>query len=419
MGLYQVLVLDPSETSSKSIMPIMPRGCRARKFGIFGFIRVSRLFESSCLYLSPVASSKLIMTEERDMTEEREERYTARLEDGGEASYVIRGLNEEEVQAWSQFCASVFAYKANPPPASQFERHYTNDPNRGKASLIRVAFFNGEMVSSCRLFLRTISTGGSTPPLNAGGIGEVCTATTHQRRGLSKVLLQNVIEIMKERQLQVSLLHAAPEFFPVYEKAGGYKCSRSQWSAVTVISPSSTVDKSHSIREAAFPSDTERLCRLHQIYSQSNFAGCIVRSQDYWNQYLSQELANSLFVLTADDQGGLIVAWLSLRLRGDRVQLREFGVDRDIISTDNALNSLLGHAAEKLSVGNEWTLVLPTTVLYQARQDQDQCFTCIDWSSQVPHDDLGWMYKVYASEIPFEVVSGEKRPHLIWPADSF
>jgi hypothetical protein len=352
------------------------------------------------------------------MTEEREERYTARLEDDCEASYVIRGLKEEEIKAWSQFCATVFAYKANPPPASYFERHYTNDPNRGKASLIRVAFFNGEMVSSCRLFLRTISTGGSTSPLNAGGIGEVCTATNHQRRGLSKVLLQNVIEIMKERQLQVSLLHAAPEFFPVYVKAGGYKCSRSRWSVVTVKSPPSTLDKSYSIREAAFPSDTERLCRLHQIYSQFNFAGCIVRSQDYWNQYLNQELANSLFVLT--DQGGLIVAWLSLRLRGDRVQLREFGVDRDRTSTANALDSLLGHAAEQLSVGNEWTLVLPTTVLDQARQDKDQCLKwCIDWSSEVSDNDLGWMYKIYDSQIPFEVVDGEKRPHLIWPADSF
>jgi hypothetical protein len=29
------------------------------------------------------------------------------------------------------------------------------------------------------------------------------------------------------------------------------------------------------------------------------------------------------------------------------------------------------------------------------------------------------MYKIYDSQIPFEVVDGEKRPHLIWPADSF
>jgi hypothetical protein len=48
------------------------------------------------------------------------------------------------------------------------------------------------------------------------------------------MLLQNVISIMKERQLQVSLLHAAPAFFLVYQKAGGYVGSTSHWSVVQV-----------------------------------------------------------------------------------------------------------------------------------------------------------------------------------------
>jgi predicted acetyltransferase len=68
----------------------------------------------------------------------------------------------------------------------------------------------------------------------AGGIGEVCTDAEHRKRGLSKMLLQNVISIMKERQLQISLLHAAAVFFPVYQKAGGYAGSTSHWSVVQV-----------------------------------------------------------------------------------------------------------------------------------------------------------------------------------------
>lgn len=351
------------------------------------------------------------------MTEERGKRHVGRLEDGHEVAYVIRGLKENEVRAWSQFCASVFAYKANPPTATYFERHYTNDPNRGKASLIRVAVCNDKMVASCRLFLRKISTGGSMAPLSAGGIGEVCTANSHRRRGLSKVLLQNVIEIMRERKLQVSLLHAAPQFFSVYEKTGNYKSTTSQWSTIAVKSLAKETDTSFSIREAAFPSDTEKLCSLHRIYSESYFVGCIVRSQDYWNQYLSQELANSLWVLT--DKEGVIVAWLSLRFRGERVQLREFGVDRDKISTAQGLELLMDHAVRQLAVGNDWTLLLPTHVLDQARQDKELFLNGIDWSSEASDDDLGWMYTIYDSQVSFEVVSGERRPHLIWPADSF
>ena len=226
-----------------------------------------------------------------------------------EIKYVIRGLKTiDEIGDWSKFCASVFAYKANPPPASYFQRHYMNDPNKGAPSLIRVAIVVNDnedgknkpttttppkIVASCRLFLRTISTGsGSTKGrnLSAGGIGEVCTSNDHRRRGLSKMLVQNCIQIMKERKLQLSLLHAAPNFFPVYAKIGNYVTSKSCWSTIEVdlktLSSSTTTtattislsSKKYSIRKAIFPNDSNRLSQLHQQYSERRFAGCIVRS---------------------------------------------------------------------------------------------------------------------------------------------
>lgn len=354
------------------------------------------------------------------MAEAGEESYSARLPDGSEANYVIRGLqNESEIKPWSEFCATVFSYKANPPPSSYFERHFTSDPDRGQPSLIRVAFHNGAMVASCRLFLRTIS-GAAGGTLLAGGIGEVCTLQNHRRRGLSKVLLENCIDIMKERKLQVSLLHAAPEFFSVYEKTGGYKCSKSCLSVVnmTVLPDfSASVDNTaYSIREATFPQDTARLSDLHSKYSLQSFVGCIVRSSEYWNQYLSQELNKKLWVL---EQEGTIVAWLSLRPRGDRIQLQEFGTDSSLISTAQALDLLLFHAAQQMSAGNQQQLLLPTVVLDQAETGKDQFLRFMDWSSQVSENDLGWMYRVFDTALSFESISGEKQPHLIWPSDSF
>lgn len=361
------------------------------------------------------------------MTEAKEERYQKVLDGGWKADYIIRGLKEDEIPSWAQFCASIFAYKANPPPASYFERHYYNDPNRGQASLIRVACYNGEIVASCRLFLKNISTGGKTIGSNStylkgGGIGEVCTAPTHRKRGLSKVLLQNVIEIMKERQLQVSLLHAAPAFFPVYEKAGNYLCTLSKWSIAkwnTTEAPSND-NSDFTIRNAAFPQDTDRLCQLHQTYSEHNFAGCIVRSPEYWNDYLSKELGNTL-VLTTNDK---IVAWLSLRPRGDRVQLREFGVDSTAIGTAKALDLLLPCARKKLNgVADTCLLVLPTHVLDQAKAERQEknndLLKSLDWESVVEENDQGWMYKILDQQVPFDVISGKTTPHLIWPADSF
>ena len=418
------------------------------------------------------------------MKEQEEIEFTARLNGGGGGekegevdevvvTYKIRGLkNNDEVKEWAKFCASIFSYKSNPPPSSYFERHYFNDPQgRNFPRLIRVAFLDGKMVASCRLFLRTISSGGiisSSTTINTnssinksnvallagGGIGEVCTDSKHRRRGLSKALLQNVIEIMKERELSVSLLHAAPQFFNVYG-ASGYVCSKSQWSVVTIRDNTNTNTNNtnnnyqYSIRQAKFPTDTNRLHSLHQTYSEQNFVGCIVRSIEYWNEYLSYELKDSLWVVVVEDNNNnssssdLIVAWLSIRPRGgnNRFQLREFGIDNTKITTAKALDLLLLHAimdnnnnnnnnnqVERLDEEKQnLYLILPTVVLDQAQEEEnnnnDTVVQCLDCSTKVSEDDLGWMYKIFHNNnnnnIQLEDINGEKRPHLIWPSDSF
>ena len=396
-------------------------------------------------------------------------------------TYTIRGLrNDDEVHDWATFCASIFAYKPNPPPPSYFERHFYNDPEGpiNGPSLIRVAVDNEtkDIVASCRVFVRTISSGSfddgcgdavaAAVQVRAGGIGEVCTSNQHRKRGLSKILLLDCLRIMKEQlNLQVSLLHAAPVFFPVYEKSGGYKCTKSEWSSIQ-ISYNSTVEPLSSsssspafryhVRLASFPNDTFRLQSLHQQYSERRFAGCIIRSEEYWNTYLSKELDNSLFVLTKTNASDdIIVAWLSIRQRGEnRYQLREFGVDTsandDDISTDLAMEYLLPHAMNEL-LDNQakslepCTLVLPSVVLDETRRSSSESGAsssrfAVDWSTASSENDLGWMYlplnkeDVATAWLDSIIVNPnddsrtdkgasttrtQNRRHLIWPADSF
>lgn len=352
------------------------------------------------------------------------ETHKVTLDDGTEASYTIRGLTEQEVQPWAEFCASVFSYKASPPPPEYFERHFSNDPDRD-ASLIRVAVCGTDIVASCRVFLRTIST-GKGESMQAGGIGEVCTSDSHRRRGLSKVLLENAIRIMNHRKLQLSLLHAAPAFCPVYQKTGGYACTTSNWSIVSILSSQlkEGTDSNVVVRAAQFPNDTGRLAMLHQAYSTDRFAGCIVRTDAYWNEYLSKELQGSFWVLINKD--GLLVAWLSIRPRGGRYQLREFGVDREQISTNEALSQLLKHAvaqeegnAAMTTSEGTWNLALPTVVLDQIRPDKVKA-SFINWSTEASEDDLGWMYKTLdQGQVDMNTIITKDTPHLIWPADSF
>jgi len=390
-------------------------------------------------------------------------------EDGRVIDYEIRGLflpstispsdshhhvqgqqreEEEEkklIQRWAEFCASVFSSKPNPPPVSYFSNHYHNDPMKCP-QLIRVALLRNDsnddkdkytIVASCRLFLRTISLTSSSTSENvgsvvlAGGIGEVCTAPEHRRRGLSTALLHNVIEIMKERQLSISLLHAAPTFFTLYQSVG-YHNSISRWSTISVRQDQldssygegepNVATSNRKIRHASFPDDTDQLSFLHQRFSQQRFVGCIIRSKKYWNTYLSVEMNGSLFVL--EDHSNIIIAWLSIRRRGDRIQLRDFGFDDDSSLPSNgtdlgtAFFMLLSRAVKDLGiVEHQWTLVLPTFLVESLRNTRNP--DVVDWDSIRHEDDHGWMYKILDDNINIEDMNGSNVPHLIWPADSF
>jgi predicted GNAT family N-acyltransferase len=216
--------------------------------------------------------------------------FSVTLDDGTVVPYIRRGLRQEdddELRRWAEFCASVFADKNPPPPAAYFERHYKNDP-LARLDWIRIVLWNDQIVSSCRIFHRDVSLGCATSiadtttttasSVHAGGIGEVCTSKQHRHRGLSKLLLQDSLSIMKSSGFVLSFLHAAPGFFPFYERGGGYSSTKSEWSLARIhidllknYQCSNDVLSSGSIRLAELPHDTTRLQVLHREYSERNF----------------------------------------------------------------------------------------------------------------------------------------------------
>lgn len=390
------------------------------------------------------------------------------------AEYVIRGLCEDEVQRWSEFCASVFSYKSNPPPSEYFYRHYANDPTTkvpGSSRLIRVALFEGRIVASCRVFLKDISTGASNEneltTLKSGGIGEVCTDVKHRRRGLSKKLLENAIAIMEERSdVQISSLHAAPTFFPLYELLGysappaSNPSGGNRWSTVDFCwNPGrrqTTNDSESRIRLAEFPRDTEILQNLHSKYSEERLAGCILRSKEYWNDYLSKELADSLFVLVSKE--GNLLSWLSLKASnaGDLFCVQEFGIDLSFLkqqkslTMDRVVANLIVHAIEEQttisSIDDNITssVKLPGFTSDEIRSCQDSklrdnTLPSFNWESERTEIDRGWMYRgvgnsgtaitdeflgfVEGTETtPSEGITHQQlrqREHFVWPSDSF
>ena len=351
--------------------------------------------------------------------------------DGQRTVYTLRGLTEGQVPTWADFCASIFAYKEDPPPPSYFARHYYNDPERN-ASFIRVAVLNETIVASCRIFCRNISYGVVKPPglsIRAGGIGEVCTAERHRKRGLSKELLDDAIRIMEKEGMQLSLLHAASNFFPVYEKAG-YSSTLSKWSVAKIQCDQlpRAPCQSGNIREARFPNDTEQLMMLHQRYSENQFAGCVVRSANYWNNYLSHELAGSFWLLTDsddnDDSDETILGWLSVLKRGDMLQLREFGCHSDRVEVAKVLATLLAKATGATGNipplhGESFQMHVPTFLVDQLEKNRREA-NFIVWDEGIREaNDEGWMYLPLGSDGISMTDIYKTCAHLIWPADSF
>ena len=353
----------------------------------------------------------------------------------------------------------------------------------------------------------------------AGGVGEVCTLPDHRELGLSSMLLRNALDIMRSlpptsdddddddgddgdggdgdgcgrRRMSCSFLHASPTYRRYYEKVGGYASVRSEWSVVPV--DLGLIDDDHDggggggpffVRRAEFPRDVGTLRRLHASYSEERFV-TVVRSRAYWEAHVRAEsVDDGLWVLAAssssvrrspsasavsaaaadeDDDGGggggddVVVAWMSVRERGGRYQLREFGLDRDRLTTTAAVRGLLGAALGRTTGGGRddddddcggndgcggnglISLLLPSFVLSEIKEERtndvvvggdgvgdassssssSSLFVMIEDATE--ENDDGWMYVNFDESRPSLVdliTRAEDRiPHLIWPTDSF
>lgn len=365
-------------------------------------------------------------------TAQASRQFRVKKNDGPEVIYTLRGLSEPEVKPWADFCASVFSYKENPPPADYFERHYWNDPEK-EASFIRVAFFGDQIVASCRVFRRQVSI-GSGEYAHAGGIGEVCTGTDHRKMGLAAQLLKDAVQIIAESGMELSFLHAAPDFFPVYEKAG-YTCTVTQWSVALIECPilDQTLEtESFVIRQVRFPDDTETLMKLHQEFSEHRFAGCIRRSESYWEEYLSKELEGSLYICEQENE---IIGWLSVQPRGkNKIRIRDFGCVDMQRQGYNVLGPLLRQATKDMHMATTmeppvlFYLLMPAFLLEEIRtsfdsRSSDVTLTqasYINWSEIVmDSSDTGWMYKPIGDHGLSMPDLNRTVPHWIWPADAF
>mmetsp|Transcript_19895 Transcript_19895/g.28001 ORF Transcript_19895/g.28001 Transcript_19895/m.28001 type:complete len:175 (+) Transcript_19895:31-555(+) len=160
-----------------------------------------------------------------------------------------------------------------------------------------------------------------------------------------------------------------------------------------------------------------------------------------------------------------ILAWMSLRPRGIRYQLREFGFNTPICHTlgipitsimplllhtslqhsshpypsildtndNNKSNTTTTSIHHQHQIMPSMELLLPTPILDEIQSHQEHSSPWINWKLGVKTDnDHGWMYKTLhhshhednhnhdtSFQTMINIVNTHGIPHIIWPSDSF
>ena len=213
----------------------------------------------------------------------------------------------------------------------------------------------------------------------------------------------------------------------------------------------------YSIRKIDFDGDVDTLSQLYNDYSvnRSKCAGCIVRSKEYWDRYVSQEMilaSGCTLPLVLVDRDNAPIAWLSLRvLNAEKLIVKDFGFRQNLldpsISVTLTLASLISEAViqyvgknQQLStpVKDRVAISIPFLVWEEmklftsskvAGKSEDDIYG-FNFTTVCQNNDDGWMYKVLnpaGEQFVKSLLEGcntkdnsnSDHQHILWPTDSF
>ena len=138
------------------------------------------------------------------------------------------------------------------------------------------------------------------------------------------------------------------------------------------------------MRKANFPLDTPILSRLYDRVAYEHGLITVQRSDSYWNEYLSVELGETLWVLL--DKDGLILGSLALKEKNNVTIISECTWEENLAKTTLEYLLPLCLDAAKQNEQDGLELKLPTFLF---RQVESLSYL----SSPLTEDDEGWMFR--------------------------
>jgi len=236
-------------------------------------------------------------------------------------NFEYRTLKTEELTQWFRFIEGVFEVTSD-----YFVRHWEQDPERALSGIF-VCIVDNKIVSTVRVFHRTIYMKGRM--LSMGGIGEVSTLPEYRRKGIASKLLHMAIEYMEKNNMVVSVLTGSQNIYSIMG-----------WQSVPIAVnytkiPVAQVEEkpSWSIRKVSYKylTETEK-SKIRDIYTQTSlrFSGPLVRSQEYWETWVTTESPSTWIITENNDLKG----YFSLKLDGppNVVIVKEFLISEEIFT---------------------------------------------------------------------------------------
>lgn len=317
----------------------------------------------------------------------------------------FRNLYPKELEKWFDFLVEeIFKSESK----KFFSNQWYNDPYKDINGIFVAVDDDGNFLSTLRVFVREIYINGMK--ISCGGIGCVGTKEEYRGQKLSTTLFQMCIKYMEDRNIYVSYLMSGDQNEKYYNRYDYYKSPR--YIKYSSISKYNNDSYDYCIRDVNIEGDIVELSNIHENFS-SKFNGSIVRSIEYWKEWIASNTERSCKI--AYDNSGKGIAYISFQVDNNNIDIFDFGCLPEYI---NIFDSLIEKISSEMA-GDDFKVIYDMNITSSMEVSSTWEPCCFMYKLMTPFS-LGNI-KVDSSEKLLEILKGDGDVSklLVWAVDDF
>jgi len=179
----------------------------------------------------------------------------------------------------------------------------------------RIALWKGEITGALRVSTETIRIGEAR--LKMGGFGYVTTSPRHRQKGVSRALMEDSLNYMRDHNYHVSMLFGIPNFYHRF----GFVTTLADYSIAVEVSEALTCLPAALRTRQAKPGDISAIQKIH-VANDTDVACSLLRSSAHLTN--KWKFIKGLHVLT--NEKGKVLAYFAAIKEKECVKVTEVGL---------------------------------------------------------------------------------------------